>query len=159
MTRNANDDDLYAIDALTERFFALFTQSPEKSVDLLPIHDLFVAQGMLIKAVSGSTEIYTLQQFIEPRLRLLNSGELTGFCEQEISARTDIYGNVAQRFSVYRKTGILRGASFASSGTKTLQFVRFDSVWKLTCVAWDDDRDASEFPISVTTHDNAVASA
>jgi len=58
-----------------------------------------------------------------------------------VRERTSIMGNVAQRFSAYRKSGILRGEPFEGRGIKTMQFVRASGVWKMSAAAWDDERE------------------
>ena len=148
--------DLRRIDALTHAFFDLFTQVPGQTVDLDAIHDLFIAHGLIIKAVTDIPEIYTVQQFIEPRISLLNDGSLTDFREEEVSASTDIFGNIAQRHSTYRKSGVLHGVPFATSGMKTLQFVRVNGTWKFSCVAWDDEREGLSLPAFTEVNSGTV---
>jgi len=39
---------------------------------------------------------------------MFRSGELTRFSEVELSEKTEIFGNVAQRFNAYAKSGTLK---------------------------------------------------
>jgi hypothetical protein len=77
---------------------------------------------------------------------LLSCGRLVEFFEEEVSGRTDLFGGVAQRFSVYRKSGVLDGVAFSARGVKTLQFVRTVDGWRISAVAWEDERAGLPIP-------------
>ena len=94
-------------------------------------------------------EAYSLEEFLRPREELLTSGTLVDFEETEISSRTDVYGQIAQRASLYRKSGVLAGVSFQTKGVKTFQFVRTPAGWKISAVAWDDEREGFRVPANL----------
>ncbi len=75
--------DKRSIDRLTALFFGAFT-AREGKVDLGVINELFIARGTIIKNCGPDPEVYSLQEFIEPREVLLNSGVLTDFTEEEL---------------------------------------------------------------------------
>ena len=104
------------IDALVAAFFAVFDNRDAVRVDLDQLRTLCIAQVLLIKAVGPTPDICDLDAFIAPRERFLNAGTLVDFHEQELSARTEIFGNVAQRWCRYRKAGVLDGRAFATEG-------------------------------------------
>ena len=87
-----------------------------------------------------------LLEFIAPREKLLNSGSLVDFEEREIRETTRIFGDVAQRFSHYRKSGVLDGTPFETHGMKSLQFVRTQDGWRISSLIWDDEREGLEIP-------------
>jgi hypothetical protein len=72
-----------------------------------------------------------------PRRALLTDGSLIDFSEEETSERTDIFGNIAQRFS-YKKSWKQQSVSFSDGGTNSFQFVRTSMGWKIASVVWDD---------------------
>ncbi|HWW07035.1 hypothetical protein [Collimonas sp.] len=133
------------IDALMQAFFSVFTNKNGVKPDLDAIHRMFLPQGLIIKCNGAEREIYTLQEFIEPRRQLLSGGRLIEFQEQEVSARTDIFGSIAQRYSIYKKSGILDGQAFQARGVKAMQLIRMDG-WKLVSLAWEDERDGLAIP-------------
>src|SRR5689334_8875606 len=99
-----NEADLVAIDAVIVAFFGAFSNK-HGSADLGRLRALAIAQCVIVKA--STSEIYGLEDFIAPRTKLLNGGPLAEFEEVETSSSTDIFGNIAQRLSLYRKSGIL----------------------------------------------------
>jgi hypothetical protein len=134
-------EDRAQIDALVARFFAAFTNRGGAVPDVEGLAGLFIADGVIVKAVGDAPEVYSVRGFIAPRLKLLTDGTLTDFREAETESRTDIAGNIAQRVSLYEKSGVMAGERIAGKGIKVLQFVRTAGGWRLCAVAWDDERE------------------
>lgn len=132
-------DDLAILDVV-RRFFGTFDNRGGHPPDLDRLHDLVVPGGVLIKTCGAEPEVLGIEAFLEPRRALLNGGGLVDFHEEEVSGTTDRFGDVAQRWSVYRKAGVLDGTPFKTRGKKTIQLIRTTSGWKITAVAWDDER-------------------
>lgn len=136
-------NDKQAIDALTIAFFGLFSNRDGKRSELGVLYELCLREAVIIKTCAEAPTIYNLREFIEPRARLLNEGSLREFFEEELAERTEIFGNVAQRFCSYRKSGLLDGQPFEAKGMKCLQFVKSSGRWLISAVAWDDERDGN----------------
>ena len=141
-----NEADLAAIDAVIAAFFGAFTNK-HRPADLGRLRALTIAQCVIVKA--AAPEIYGLEDFIAPRAKLLNDGPLAEFEEVETSSSTDIFGNIAQRLSLYRKSGILWGNRFAATGVNQFLLVRMDAGWKIAAVTWDDEREGFVPPRSI----------
>jgi hypothetical protein len=77
---------------------------------------------------------------------MVDSGALTHFREVEIAAITEAFGNVAHRFSTYEKRGSMHGSEFAARGAISTQFVRTPSGWRISSMAWDDERPGLVLP-------------
>jgi ribosomal-protein-serine acetyltransferase len=131
--------DKSEIDTLTGKFFSLFTNANGSVPGLDNIHRIFIPEGIIVKNINAKPEIYNLKQFIEPRRKILTDGTLKEFQEEEVSETTSIFGNIAQRFSTYKKSGILSGNKFESKGVKTIQFIKTPEGWKISALAWDDE--------------------
>ncbi|MGW5739129.1 MULTISPECIES: nuclear transport factor 2 family protein [Streptomyces] len=125
------------IDAVTAEFFGAFDNRGGKPADVARLRRLVLPGGVIV--VTGPDfRVYTVEEFIEPRERLLNDGRLVDFSEWETSERTDIKGDVAARFGTYRKSGTLDGEPFEGGGTKTIQFVRTPEGWRIAAFSWFD---------------------
>jgi ribosomal-protein-serine acetyltransferase len=83
--------------------------------------------------------VYDVNGFVEPRRTLLTDGSLADFSEEETLERTEVFGNIAQRFSCYKKSWRAQTMSFSGSGTNSFQFVRTAAGWKIASVVWDDN--------------------
>ena len=128
------------LDRLTLAFFRAVSFEPGAAPAYANIRDLFIQRGLLIKNVGPAPEISSVQEFIDSREALVKAGTLTRFHEAEISESTVVFGNVAHRFSVYEKSGTLSGEPFEAKGMVTTQFINTPSGWKMSAMAWDDER-------------------
>ncbi|GAA1594707.1 DUF4440 domain-containing protein [Actinoplanes couchii] len=128
--------DLAAIDDLVHTFFAAFVSGGDSTASL---HRVLLPEALIIRA-GGEPAIYGVDSFIAPRRELLTGGRLTGFREWEVSARTEIFGDIAQRASRYAKSGVLDGTAFTGEGSKIFHFLRTPTGWRISAVSWHDDR-------------------
>ncbi|MFG3053273.1 DUF4440 domain-containing protein [Kitasatospora sp. NPDC048239] len=125
------------IDVLTAEFFGAFDNQGGKTADVGRIRRLVIPGGVIV-LTGPDYRVYTVDEFIEPREQLLNSGRLVDFTEWETSERTEIVGDIASRFGEYRKSGILDGKPLEGGGTKTIQFVRTPEGWRIAAFSWYD---------------------
>jgi hypothetical protein len=139
----SSQDEAVAIELtrLVNEFFGAVSFEAGGKPSFERIHDLFIAPGLLIKNVGPVPEICNVRQFIEPRQASVDSGELTRFHEAELAGKTEIFGNVAHRFSGYVKSGTSKGAPFEAKGLVSTQFVRTPAGWRISSMAWDDERE------------------
>jgi hypothetical protein len=125
------------IDELTAEFFGAFDNRGGKAADVERIRRLVLPTGVIVKT-GPEFAVCSVDEFVEPRQRLLSEGRLTEFAEWETSERTDIAGDIACRFGEYRKSGVLDGEPFEGGGTKTIQFVRTARGWRIAAFSWYD---------------------
>jgi hypothetical protein len=110
------------------------------------LHDLFMADGKLIRNSGESPEISNVGEFIGARRAMIDAGELTSFYEGELANVTEIFGNVAHRFSTYEKRGMLNGVPLLGRGMISTQFIRTPTSWRISSMAWDDERPGLVIP-------------
>ncbi|MFE5399287.1 GNAT family N-acetyltransferase [Streptomyces sp. NPDC056568] len=134
----SSSGDRAEIDRLAGLFMDSFTNTGGRHPDLQVIRELFVPEGRIISNIGNDPVIMDLDAFVEPRQKMLTDGTLTEFSEWEVSARTEVFGSVAHRFSEYRKSGVRDGARFEGHGHKTTQFLRTRAGWRIASMAWDD---------------------
>ncbi len=135
-----------ALDALMTAFFQAVSFAEGEQPHYARIYDLFIQEGVLIKASGATPEIATVAQFIAPRQRMVDAQELTQFQETERAYTQDLFGNVAQRFSVYDKHGTMQGVRTVGKGKIATQFVRTPKGWQISAMAWDDERPGLTIP-------------
>lgn len=134
------------LDRLTMEFFGAVSFRDGETPAYDSIHSLFIERGLLIKNVGATLEISTVREFIAPRQAMFSRGELTSFREEELSEVTQVFGNVAHRFSAYAKAGTMNGAAFAARGMISTQFVLTPAGWRMSAMAWDDERPGLSLP-------------
>ena len=134
--------DRQAIDALIQRFFAAFDNREDNPLDEAGLIELFADKAVIAKHADGHCELYSPEEFAEPRIALLRSGELLHFHEWEESSTTNIVGDVATRSSRYSKSGQMRGDEYRGRGTKFFHLAKIDGTWRIVSLVWVDDIDA-----------------
>jgi len=138
--------DQTEIDRMVGVFYRAFDNRGGRRPVVDSLRELFVPQGVIVKNSGAEPEIHDLPGFIEPRRQLLTGGRLLEFFEEEFQSRTDFCGRLAQRLSLYRKSGVLDGAPLAAKGAKVFQFIQTPAGWRITSVAWDDERPGFTLP-------------
>ena len=128
------------LDRLLFRFFRAVSFEPDAFPSYDDIPSLFIERGLLIKNVGPVPEISSVNEFIASRAALVRAGTLTRFHEAELSGSSVMFGNVAHRFSMYSKSGTSGGAPFSAKGVITTQFVNTPNGWRMSSMAWDDER-------------------
>ncbi|SDO24512.1 hypothetical protein [Polaromonas sp. JS666] len=134
------------LDSLSTRFFRAVSFEPGDKPAYKDIHGLFIATGLLIKNTASTPEISSVAEFIAPRQALVDSGALTRFKEWELSETTQIFGNIAHRYSAYGKAGTQGGKAFEARGVISTQFIKTPEGWKMSAMAWDDERPGLSLP-------------
>src|SRR5262249_60234150 len=106
--------------------------------------DLFLAGAVLIMNSGASPEISTVEEFVRSRRAAFDRGELRSFEETELAERTELFGNIAHRFSPYRKRALTDRGAIDTRGAISTQFVRTADGWRISSMAWDDERPGLE---------------
>lgn len=132
--------DKISIDGIIRSFYSIFTNINTQQPHWDQLFTLCLPETIIIKKEGTKEEICNLQTFIEPRKELLSNGTLREFQEYETTQETKITGNIAQRFSKYKKSGSLNGQPFKGSGSKMFQLVKTTGGWKINAVIWEDDQ-------------------
>jgi hypothetical protein len=128
------------IAGLTRDFLAAVSFDAGGRPEYERIRELFIPQGLLIRNTGEAPEVTTVDEFIAPRLESVESGALTEFYEGELDDVTELFGTVAHRRSGYEKRGVLDGEAFSGRGVIFTQFVRTPDGWRMSAMAWDDER-------------------
>ena len=128
------------LDRLTNEFFRAVSFEAGEIPPYEEIYALFIETGLIIKNTAATPEISTVRQFIEPRMAMVRSGEMTRFNEMELSESTEVFGKVAHRFNSYAKSGTINGVAFTARGMVSTQFIQTPVGWKISAMAWDDER-------------------
>ena len=100
---------------------------------------IFIERGLLIKNSGPLPVIRDIRTFVEARKGSTRIGRAS-FREIELFATTEVFGNVGHRFSAYAKSGTSEGKPFAARGVISTQFVLTPDGWRISVMAWDDER-------------------
>ncbi len=133
------DTDRAQLAEIVRTFFAAFTSGDDSASRLDALRELLLPEAIIVRGGDGPA-VYGVESFIAPRQELLSNGSLLDFREWEVSGRTELFGDIAQHFCRYAKSGVRDGVPFSAQGMKSLQFLRTAAGWRISAVAWDDER-------------------
>ncbi|MBS0388793.1 MAG: DUF4440 domain-containing protein [Proteobacteria bacterium] len=127
------------IDALIARFFSAFDNRNGARPRRAAVADCFAEKATIVRRFDSGAELYTVSEFVDPRIELLTRGALRDFHEWETSSTTQIFDGIAARTSRYSKAGLLNGNDYSGSGTKCFHLVDLGVGWRITSLSWVDD--------------------
>jgi hypothetical protein len=133
-------DDKEAIEGVVRGFFGAFVSGPDCSERLEELRALFLPGAVIARTCGLEPALYGVDEFIEPREKLLTSGQLVDFTEWVVDGQVEVFGDIAQWFGSYAKAGVQDGTPFTGRGMKSMQFVRTSDGWRISAAAWDDER-------------------
>jgi hypothetical protein len=139
-------DDTAEMAAVLANFLAAVSFPPGDRPEYSAMRGLFSEGARLIKNSGALPEISSVDEFILPRQQQVDSGDLTSFAEVELAHITEVFGNVGHRFSTYAKRGTIKGVAFEAQGIISTQFIRTPAGWKISAMAWDDERPGLAIP-------------
>lgn len=134
----ALSSDEIQIGKLVGAFFGMFDNSSGEP-DFSLMDKICTSSVSIIKKSGTQTEMYGPESFIEPRRKILTDGTLQEFSEFEVGWETKIAGNIAHRYSKYRKKGWLKGNLYEGTGHKFFHLIKNEDGWKIAHVLWEDD--------------------
>jgi hypothetical protein len=126
------------IDDLIARYYRAFDNRANRPIDASGLRQLFLDDARITRIAPGQVESWNVGDFIAPRLTLLTDGTLIDFHEWEVQGETTLLGNIAQRRSLYRKSGQMRGEPYSGEGRKLIQLCCTDRQWRIVSVLWED---------------------
>ena len=138
-----------AIDYVTEDFYESLSFMDGELPDLETVRSLFYADGLLVNNSFGKAIKYTADSFIESLEEQIEDGRLTQFMQRELFSKTEIFGRVAQRVSVYEYSLVYHEIEDLPRGINYIQFVQDNDNWLITSMAWNDESENYRVPVEL----------
>jgi hypothetical protein len=134
-----------AIDYITEDFYESLSFQDGEMPDLETVRALFFDDGLLVNNSFGKPVKFTTESFIEALEERLDEGSLLQFMQRELYSKTEIFGKVAQRISVYEYSASETETEQLRRGVNYIQYIQVDDSWLISSMAWNDENE--NFPI------------
>jgi len=128
-----------AIDYVTEDFYESLSFMDGEMPDLDTVRELFYEDAMLYNMSFGKPVTYSVESFIRALEDQIEEGQLTQFMQRELYSKTEIFGRVAQRTSVYEYSLVYHEIDNLPRGINYIQFILVDDIWRITSMAWNDE--------------------
>ena len=135
-----------AIDYITEDFYESLSFQDAEQPDLETVRGLFYADGLLVNNSFGKPVTFTTETFLQTLEAQIADGTLKQFMQRELFSKTDIFGKVAQRLSVYEYSFADHEIDNLPRGINYIQYVWVDDSWRITSMAWSDENENYQIP-------------
>jgi hypothetical protein len=135
-----------AIDYVTEDFYESLSFMDGEMPDLETVQSLFYSDGLLINNSFGRPIKFTAESFVEDLETKIEAGQLLQFMQRELYSKTEIFGRIAQRVSVYEYSFVYHEIDNLPRGINYIQFVQDDDIWRISSMAWNDESENYRVP-------------
>ena len=150
-------DDAAKIADLTKRLYQAVTFEKGQHPPLDSIRTMFLKNGQIINNTGPKPAIFTVNSFISAAKKQFKTGleavkkqpekkATLAFSEKEIAAKTDIFGQIAQRFSTYSASFTPDDPNSYAKGINSIQFVKVNGEWKVASLIWNDETPTLKIP-------------
>ena len=143
MVQTVNQPNLEAqiqqIDHLTEHFYLFKGFDAEHFPNMDALKELFFGEGHLVDHSFVQTMEFTLSSFIQALMKQIESGNADFFVQQEIADRTQVYGTMAQRMSVYEFSTSKEASVEWKRGISLIQYILKEEKWLISSIIWRDE--------------------
>lgn len=127
------------IDYLTNDFYKAISFAGSEPPDFAPVKILFYGSGILINNSFNTPIPFTAESFIEAMESQVAEGNMEQFMEREIHSKTEIFGKVAHRISVYEYNFADHELKRLPRGINFIQFIQIEGNWRILSMAWFDE--------------------
>ena len=134
------------IDYLTKDFYQAISFARSEPPDFTPVKILFYGEGILVNNSFSKPITFTAETFVEAMESQVAGGNMEQFMQRELHSKTEIFGKVAHRISVYEYNFADHEMQKLPRGLNFIQFVQIEGNWRILSMAWFDENENHLIP-------------
>ncbi len=134
------------IDFLTADFYEAISFTNGETPDFAPLKMLFFGDGILINNSFIKPIVFTAESFVQALESQIAEGNIQQFLQREIHSKTEIFGKIAQRVSVYEYNFADHEMERLPLGINYIQCVQIEGSWRITSMVWSDETESHIIP-------------
>ncbi len=108
-------------------------------------HDCFTSSAQFINANLDAPMFLDVRTFAQVLQRQIEQNDIPQLFTQEISHRTQIFGKIAQRFSIFTNKIELDGEP-TTKGINSIQLICAKGNWLIQSISWYNERSDDKIP-------------
>lgn len=135
-----------AIDTLTQDFYNTISFKNSITPDVTTLHTIFHGAGLMVNNTGQEAVLFTAESFVQDLESKIALGETTQFHQRELYSKTDLFGKVAQRISVYEYSFSDYQQDHSPRGINFIQYVKIGEDWNITSMVWNDENEDYQIP-------------
>lgn len=134
------------IDYLTMDFYKAISFENGETPDFSSLDILFYGDGIMINNNFREPLSFTAQSFNEAMQSQIASGDIEQFMQRETFSKTEVFGSVAVRASVYEYNFADHEQHHLPRGINYIQFIKVEGNWRILSMAWCDENENHVIP-------------
>ncbi len=138
--------NIQAIDKITEQFYAYISFNEEHYPEFDKLQELFFGAGKLINSNYDTPLDFTVQSYVQAVMHQIEDGNATFYAQQEISDNTEVFGNIAQRISIYEYSFTAETNQPWKRGVNYIQYIYSKGKWQIVSMLWNDEKESLVIP-------------
>jgi hypothetical protein len=136
----------HIIDTLTTQFYNTISFKNSMIPDVLTLHTIFHGAGLMINNSFETPVLYTAESFVKELESQVALGEIQQYTQRELHSKTEIFGKVAQRLSVYEYSFADYEQEQMPRGINFIQYIKIGDDWNITSMVWNDENENYQIP-------------
>ena len=144
--RAQSEKDLKELAEITRGVYEAVSFENADAQSLEQLHRYLIPKALLINNNGPHHQLLNVDAFIFEVKAQIMDGTLSSFHEVELKHETEIFGNVAHRFSTYQAEITTGGNTYKIMGINSIQFIKTMEGWKVSSIAWNDEDDTLKIP-------------
>ncbi|MFI5163064.1 MAG: hypothetical protein ACHQHN_17415 [Sphingobacteriales bacterium] len=130
------------IDDLARDFYKAVSFRNENTPDADNVKILFYGEGIIVNNSFKHPVGFTAESFVDSLGSEIAEGTMSQYLIHELYGKTQVFGKLAQRISVYEYNLGEETSGRLPHGVNYIQFVLMDGNWRILSMAWcDEDED------------------
>jgi hypothetical protein len=134
------------IDDLTRDFYRAISFKNEQVPDMDRVKILFFGEGVLVNSSFLHPLGFTAESFVNSLESDIAEGNMAQFHMHEVHGKTNVFGKVAHRISIYEYNLGEETSGRLPRGVNYMQFIQVDDVWRILSTAWCDESEEHLIP-------------
>jgi hypothetical protein len=107
---------------------------------------IFTPEGKLLANFGKQPISWTVTQYISSIKKNISEQGITSWKESELFHKTDFFGKIAQTFSAYEISFVIKNQTIIRRGVNSIQLIEQNGKWIIVSLIWDRERDDLKIP-------------
>jgi hypothetical protein len=134
------------IDDLTRDFYRAVSFRNEQAPDKSQVQILFYGDGIIINNSFKRPIGFSAESFVTSLESEIAEGTMSQYIIHELHSKTDVYGKLAHRISVYEYNLGEETSGRLPRGVNYIQFTQVEGNWRIVSMAWCDENEENIIP-------------
>lgn len=127
-----------AIAELLERLYAVISFEEGEEPHWPGFEQIFSRHARITRLTAEGTDYLDPKSFLAMVRNLLEVGAYTSFFEFEVARRVELFGDIAQVWSVYETRRDKAALEALGRGVNSIQLIRERDAWRILGLLWDE---------------------